>query len=280
MEWVVETELAAYGRRVLPWLERDPVRNTVQATVLLSRLDGTADPGGEWLGWLRDADGAVAGVALRTPPRGLLVSPLPPGAPVALAAVAAAVAGPRLPGAAGPAAEVADFATAYAARTGGRAAVAVRQRLFRLDRLVPATPVPGRLREATGDDAERCAAWYADFSAEAGKPPPEDPAATTRRIVTQRRLLLWEVDGRAVSMVGHTRTVAGVPRVGPVYTPPAHRRRGYAAAATGATCARLLDRGATAVVLFADRANPTSTGVYRRLGFDPVCDHDDWGLEY
>ena len=38
--------------------------------------------------------------------------------------------------------------------------------------------------------------------------------------------------------------------------------------------------GATAVVLFADRANPTSTGVYRRLGFDPVCDHDDWGLEY
>lgn len=276
MEWVVETDLPAYGRRVLPWLERDPVRNTVQATVLLTRLDGTTDPGEPWLAWLRESTGEVAGVALRTPPRGLLVSPLPAGAAEALAAVAE----PALPGAAGPPVEVEAFARAHAARTGARAVAAMRQRLFRLDELVPPPPVPGRLREATGDDTELCARWYVDFAAEAGMPLTEDPTVTTRRVTAQRRLLLWEIDGRPVSMAGHTPSVVGVARVGPVYTPPGHRRHGYAAAATAGACGRLLERGATAVVLFADRANPTSTGVYRRIGFHPVGDHDDWVLEY
>jgi len=33
-------------------------------------------------------------------------------------------------------------------------------------------------------------------------------------------------------------------------------------------------------VLFADLANPTSTGVYLRIGFRPVGDWDEWRLEY
>ena len=41
MEWVVEKDLAAYVDRVLPWLERSPVWNTVPATVLLTRRDVT-----------------------------------------------------------------------------------------------------------------------------------------------------------------------------------------------------------------------------------------------
>jgi len=294
---VVETDLPAYGRRVLPWLERDPIRNTVQATVLVTLLEGATDPGDPWLAWLRGGSGEVAGVALRTPPRGLLVSPLPAGAPEALAAVAE----PGLRGAAGPAAEAEAFATAYAARTGARAAAAIRQRLFRLDRLVPPPPAAGRLREATAADVELGSRWYAEFAAEAHMPLQPDVAGATGRAVAQRRLLLWEVGGEPVSMVAHSPPVAGVPRVGPVYTPPEHRRRGYAAAATAGTCERLFRAGARTIVLFADRANPTSTGVYRRIGFHPVAarppggahergrppapvrastDHDDWVLEY
>jgi predicted GNAT family acetyltransferase len=69
-----------------------------------------------------------------------------------------------------------------------------------------------------------------------------------------------------------------VTRIGPVWTPPERRRRGYAAAATAELAGRLRARGE--VVLFADRANPTSTGVYRRIGFRPVAEWDDWVLEY
>src|SRR3954453_20111691 len=108
MEWVVETDLAAYARTVLPWLEQDPVRNTVPASVLAARLDGTVPPDGIWTAWLSDR-GAVAAVALCTPPRGLLHTDLPPGP----AATLAAVAPERLPGASGPTPDVTAFTQAY-----------------------------------------------------------------------------------------------------------------------------------------------------------------------
>jgi len=86
------------------------------------------------------------------------------------------------------------------------------------------------------------------------------------------------VDGTPVCMVAHSPTVAGVSRIGPVWTPPEHRRRGYAAAAAATVAARLAERDR--VVLFADLGNPTSTGVYLRIGFRPVGAWDEWLLEY
>jgi predicted GNAT family acetyltransferase len=61
-------------------------------------------------------------------------------------------------------------------------------------------------------------------------------------------------------------------RVGPVYTPPESRRRGYAGAITAAISRRALDDGAPQVSLFTDLANPISNGVYQRLGYVPVED--------
>jgi predicted GNAT family acetyltransferase len=61
-------------------------------------------------------------------------------------------------------------------------------------------------------------------------------------------------------------------RVGPVYTPPASRGRGYAAAATAAASRAALDAGTREVVLNTDLANPTSNALYERLGYAPVED--------
>jgi predicted GNAT family acetyltransferase len=61
-------------------------------------------------------------------------------------------------------------------------------------------------------------------------------------------------------------------RVGPVYTPPELRRRGYAAAVTAAISRAALDAGASAVLLFTDLANATSNALYQRLGYRPVED--------
>jgi len=117
----------------------------------------------------------------------------------------------------------------------------------------------------------------ADFDVEtAGSGQPD--IETSRRVIAQRRVWLWEVDGTPVCLVGHAPTVAGVSRIGPVWTPPEHRGRGYATAATATVAARLADRGR--VILFADNANLTSTGVYVRIGFRPVGDWDEWRLEY
>jgi GNAT superfamily N-acetyltransferase len=273
MDWVVETDVAGYGRRVLPWLERDPVRNTVPATVLTARLDGTLPPDGVWTAWLSDG-GAVAGVALRTPPRGVLHTALPDGAATALAAVVPDGA----PGASGPAPDVGAFTRAYAARTGGRPVLDHLVRLYQLDTLIPPPPVPGRLRPMIAAEVGLLERWSAAFAEAHTRDEPIPGYAA--QLIAQGLQLVWEVDGEPVCLVGHRRPVAGVPRVGPVYTPPEHRRHGYAAAAVAACCARLFESGATAVVLFADTANPTSTGVYVRLGFRPVADQEDWSLEY
>jgi predicted GNAT family acetyltransferase len=85
-------------------------------------------------------------------------------------------------------------------------------------------------------------------------------------------LTLWEADGVPVSLAGLTRTVAGAVRVGPVYTPPALRGRGYAAAVTAAVSRAALGAGAREVLLFTDLANPTSNALYQRIGYVPVTD--------
>ncbi len=87
-----------------------------------------------------------------------------------------------------------------------------------------------------------------------------------------RGLTLWEADGVSVSLAGLTRTVAGMVRVGPVYTPPELRGRGYASAATVTVSQAALNAGVREVVLYTDLANPTSNALYQRLGYRPVED--------
>jgi len=63
----------------------------------------------------------------------------------------------------------------------------------------------------------------------------------------------------------------GVARVGPVYTPPEQRRKGYAGAAVAEVSQHFLDAGAR-VCLYTDQANPTSNGIYQALGYVAVVD--------
>ena len=64
-------------------------------------------------------------------------------------------------------------------------------------------------------------------------------------------------------------------RIGAVYTPPEHRRRGYATATVASLSRAMLDRGRRACYLFTDLANPTSNHIYAEIGYEPVCDVDE-----
>jgi predicted GNAT family acetyltransferase len=77
---------------------------------------------------------------------------------------------------------------------------------------------------------------------------------------------------KPVSLAGLLRLVAAQIRVGPVYTPPRWRGRGFGAAVTAAVSQAALDTGADHVLLFTDLANPTSNTLYQRLGYRPVTD--------
>jgi predicted GNAT family acetyltransferase len=84
---------------------------------------------------------------------------------------------------------------------------------------------------------------------------------------------LWEdPGGTVVSVGGHTAAAAGVARVGPVYTPPPCRRRGYGAAVTAYVTQLALDSGADGCMLYTDLANPTSNAIYQEIGYRPLGD--------
>ena len=66
--------------------------------------------------------------------------------------------------------------------------------------------------------------------------------------------------------------------IGPVYTPPDRRGRGYASALVGGVTRDLLAAGRRFCFLYTDLANPTSNSIYQRVGYRPVADVDQWAF--
>jgi predicted GNAT family acetyltransferase len=61
-----------------------------------------------------------------------------------------------------------------------------------------------------------------------------------------------------------------------VYTPPEHRRKGYASSSVAALSTSMLDGGLKSCFLFADVSKPTPNHIYRQIGFEPVAFFDDY----
>ena len=84
---------------------------------------------------------------------------------------------------------------------------------------------------------------------------------------------------RPASLVSVAPAVAGVARIGPVYTPPERRRRGYAGMAVAEVSRRLLARGVHTCMLFTDLANPTSNKIYAEVGYRRFGDWEEYEFE-
>ncbi|MFJ5808061.1 GNAT family N-acetyltransferase [Streptomyces sp. NBC_01426] len=271
MTWTFGSDLTAFLAAARPAVAARPVANTLLLTVseALERRGphafGEEDP---FYGWWTGPDGTVAGALLCTPPRPLLTGALPPEAVRDLASALATE--PSLRGISGFNGRRRDVAALTAAW--GRPVVTEQQRLYRLDALVAPSPRPsGRVRAAVAADIPLLSAWLEAFHVEVD-PPGSVSEAWVRDRLAHEGLLLWEDAGDPVSLAGLSRPASGTVRVGPVYTPPGARGRGYAAAVTHAASGAACASGASEVLLFTDLANPTSNGVYLRIGYVPVED--------
>ncbi|WP_069169292.1 GNAT family N-acetyltransferase [Streptomyces griseus] len=264
MPWTFTDDVDAFLDSAGASLAARPAENTLVLTVTATLRDsgpyayGDAPP---VLGWWRGKDGEVAGTLVRTPPRLPLLGTVAPEALGPLAEVF------PLPGV------DADRATAQAlAARWPRHRVDEELRLYRLGASVPPSPAPGgRPRTATTADRTLLVQWLLAFGEETGR-----PGDRAGRIVDDRiaygGLTLWEDGGVPVSMAGVSPRIAGTVRVSTVYTPPEHRGHGYAAAVTAEVSRAARGAGVREVLLFTDLADPTSNGVYRRIGCAPVSD--------
>jgi GNAT superfamily N-acetyltransferase len=246
------------------FLESEPAEHNLLLTLLNERAT-EPEPGRYW--WATSG-GDVVGVMFQSPlDFHAAITPAPREAVAALADRAAEIA-PDLPGVAGEVATAAYFAGCWAERLKTPADPVEGQRLYELATLCPPDAVAGSLRPAVGGDADLLVAWIEQFEVDT-RGHGVRPEALLRRL-RDGLVWVWENDGTPVSMASRTPVLAGVTRVGPVYTPPEHRRHGYAAACTAAVSQRGLDDGAHSCVLYTQLTNPQSNAIYRRLGYEPI----------
>jgi RimJ/RimL family protein N-acetyltransferase len=279
MAWQTTGEAAEFLAMAGPYLRRDRVRNTMLLTMTESMLVNPATQ--SLLGWWTDPTelvGHVAGAFLHTPTFPVVLTALPAAAAAELAAVT--LAGRLVPGVNAQPEVAQAFAGGWLEANGGRVDTHRRQRLYRLAGLAPPDPGPaGAARIAADSDAELLTAWFTQFMGEVGDMGhTADQRADVRGRIGYGGFTIWETAGQPVAMAGISRQVAQMARLGPVYTPPEFRGRGYGGAVTVAASQRLIDDGAEDVVLFTDLANPVSNFIYQRIGYRAVEDRVVLGL--
>lgn len=269
MKFVAHVTPAHFLETAGPWLARSEAEHGLLLGLARSRaaLQEGPDPT-ELFATVQEGD-RVVGCLFRTPPHPLGLTRLPESTiPLVLRQVALIY--PDLPAVVGPPDTTAAFAEGWARMTG----VSVREgpqmeiRVLR-EVVAPPRPASGHLRLAAPKDADLLEAWGLLFADETGigGGGPESPA---RALMADDALYVWEVGGRVVSM---TAAVGATPRgirLAYVYTPTEARGHGYATALVAELSQLLLDRGFDFCFLYTDRANPTSSGIYHRLGYRTV----------
>ena len=266
---------AGFLDAALDCLLREEAKNNLILGISLRVRDGHSY-GAEAPLFLTVHDGeTLAAAAVRTPPYNLILH----GEPDRLEAVDAIVGylletGHTLPGVNGALDVASAFCRAWTRRTGQTFRLQMSQRIYALTHVRPLVDVSGHVRWACEDDVPTLARWFLGFSREAvPSDPPSDPEANVRRFMTSGRLAVWDI-GEAVSMAGSSRGTPNGGTISAVYTPPEHRRRGYASACVAALSQALLDAGHRFCALYTDLANPTSNKIYQDVGYNPIA---DWG---
>jgi hypothetical protein len=183
-----------------------------------------------------------------------------------------------VPGVLGPRAAAEHLAAAWAARTGVEVELKSRLRVYAVREVQTPAPERGRLRQATAADVALVTDWRCAFRRSIfGEADREEAREATEREIAQERVYLWDDRGpRSLAMT--TRPTTHGISVTMVYTPPEWRGQGYATACVGELSRRLLAAGRDHVALFADLDNPAANRVYQRIGFQAVCDYDEYAF--
>ena len=275
--WTFTADPLRYAQTTLDFLCANPIGNTVALGVAI-RLDrNPREPQpGDCYGWWTDAAGEIgAAFSTQAPFAVTLSAGMPHEAVRSLAGAWLESGHDRPSGVFGPVETAETIASDFAERTGGSYRVKPKHamRLFEFAEPAPPDPAPrGEHRLATLEDLQVVVRWDNAFLTDCGIPlsPKTEPLVRAR--IEEGRGVLWTVDGEPVATAAYLPVVAETARITAVFTPPEHRRHGYAAGVTWAATQAAQADGAKHVLLHTDLSNPTSNKIYQKLGYRPVHD--------
>ena len=263
-----------YAAAALSFLEEEPSARNVLLSIIVALRDAPDTYPAPVSFWWVTNSGDVVGAASWTPPFPLLVSAMPDGAAPGLAAAMirrAATLGIRPPGVNGPLGSARAVARAWTDAGGGAVERERLMLLHELRELVDVPTPPGSRRLAQPSDVALVAEWLGAFAAEVAIV--AGPTSVAERMVASGHADLWIDGGARVCLVGH-RVASGVLRVGPVYTPPEHRNRGYGRRLTYEVTATGMARpDVHQSMLYTDADNPVSNSIYRQAGYEVRGEH-------
>ncbi len=265
--------------RIVEHLARHEAENNLPIGVASGIADSTAPRDDVELLLALDARGHSAAALLMTPPYRLIVGygDDPAAREVLLVDMWARRIVP--PGVVGPQPAAGEVAMWWSERESMEVGVGMRQGVYRLRSVLPASRTAGRVRAATAEDSGLLLRWLEAFWSEVGLDT-GTPEELLRGSLSggYRRLHLFEVGGLPVSMAGSGARTPNGRRIGPVYTPPEHRGKGYAEALVAEVSADILAAGNRFCFLFTDIDNPTSNAVYERIGYEMVAEAAEYDL--
>jgi predicted GNAT family acetyltransferase len=269
-------DVAAFREVAIPYLVRDEARHNLILGIS-STLVQKPDLYPVFDLWVASDAAQVSGVAVRTPPFNLVLAQ--PSSDAALDALVDRMVaeGQDLPGVAAAIPEVEAFVGAWTAEHDVDAAIVFRHGVYELREVMNVPTAAGRARPVTPEDRERVIAWTLAFADEV-LPEAWDRERHVRMVEARLEatedsgLWLWEDADGPVSLSGYGGSTPHGIRIGPVYTPPESRGRGYATSLVAEQSRWLLRTGRSLCFLYTDLDNPTSNALYRRIGYRMVAE--------
>ncbi|MCK5793384.1 MAG: GNAT family N-acetyltransferase [Anaerolineales bacterium] len=277
-----------FQERTQDFLLVNEAENNLPLGILNNIISGDYRERDPYLGFVEDKK-EPALVALCTPPHPALFSYQKPSPPDEILELVLRdlmdFLGDDFVGISGPKKLAARLKDIWEEMTGRKAEKHMAMRIYKLDVVFPPPISAGSIRSAEKKDRRLLTDWLNGFYREAVQESP-DPARARKQVELYlkadpklRGLMIWEKSGIPVSMAGYTGPTLNGIRVGAVYTPPEHRKRGFASAVTAGLSQHLLDMGFKFCFLFTDLLNPTSNYIYQQIGYNPVCDGDRYDFK-